>query len=273
MKAYRISSDGDITPLPLPTLRRGTYTDPVPYRLQAAGELPLPVQKLDSAQDLRTITLSGSTRPALFKKDPTLNIVCTGSITVKGRPNQISAEAGDLLLVEGGAEPDWSALPQTRLIQFTINASWPGTEAIPQDDGSIMPRESQGPAFMRVFEAEDGRSYFAPFPDLFGASTDTWTQGRPAVGFRLLRFPDGAFIDWHPEVVNNLAVFLSGEMEIEARGPEPIARFRAGDVLLAEDRKGEGHIDRVRGDLHLLLLVLDDAVLWPAPQSRRVGSR
>jgi len=25
-------------------------------------------------------------------------------------------------------------------------------------------------------------------------------------------------IDWHPEVVNNLAIFLSGELELEASG-------------------------------------------------------
>jgi len=264
MKAYRIGQNRKAVPLPLSSLHRGVDTDAEPYRLQAAGQLPMPVQNLDTAEDLRTITLSGEREPALFKDTaPTLSIVCGGALTLHCVNGDRMIGPGDLVLVEPGAAPRWTASAATTVIQVTVDRQWPASDAVLQDEGSLTPRDTDSPVFMRVFEAEDHCSYFASFPELFDAPADVWTQGRSTRGLRLLRFPDGAFIDWHPEVVNNLAVFLSGEMEIEARGPVPLARFRAGDILLAEDRKGEGHIDRMRGDIHLALVVLDDEMLWP----------
>ena len=264
MKAYRIGQDQKAAPLALPSLHRGVHTDAEPYRLQAAGQLPMPVQNLDTAEDLRTITLSGKHEPPLFKADAaTLSIVCGGVLTLHCADGDLAIGPGDLVLVEQGAAPQWLAAAATSLIQVTVDPQWPAGDAVLQDEGSVMPRDTETPVVKRVFEAADHRSYLAPFPELFDAPVDVWTRGRSTRGFRLLRFPDGAFIDWHPEVVNNLAVFLSGEMEIEARGPVPTARFRAGDILLAEDRTGEGHIDRMRGDIHLALVVLDDEVLWP----------
>lgn len=263
MKAYRIS-EHVAGPLPLPSLHRGTYTDAEPYRLQAAGKMPMPQQNLDRARGLRAITLSGGRGPALFKADgATISFVIGGRLTLHLEGGDVMLAPGDLALVEQGAGPRWSAMPGTCLVQVTVDPGWPGGDAAMQDEGSAMPRDGEAPLVMRVFEAADHRSYLAPFPELFSAPEDVWTEGRPTSGLRFLRFPDGSFIDWHPEVVNNLAIFLSGEMEIEARGENPVARFRAGDVLLAEDRKGEGHIDRMHGDIHLALIVMEDENLWP----------
>lgn len=105
--------------------------------------------------------------------------------------------------------------------------------------------------------------------NFFPGQLDSWSAVTSILGFRFLRFPGQAFIDWHPEVVNNLAIFLSGDMEIEIGGgasdgaPVPIDHFLAGDVLLAADRTGEGHIDRMHGNIHLALIVIEDQHLWP----------
>jgi hypothetical protein len=74
---------------------------------------------------------------------------------------------------------------------------------------------------------------------------------------------EDGFIDWHPEVVNNLAIFLSGELELESGGGGgAIEVFHAGDVCLAQDRTGEGHIDRTRGVTHVALIVVETENLW-----------
>ena len=165
MKAYRIS-EHVAGPLPLPSLHRGTYTDAEPYRLQAAGKLPMPQQNLDRARNLRAITLSGAQGPALFEADgPAISFVIGGRLTLHLAGGDVTLVPGDLALVEQGAGLRWSAVPGTCLVQITVDPGWPGGDASMQDEGSAMPREGEAPLVMRVFEAADHRSYLAPFPE------------------------------------------------------------------------------------------------------------
>ncbi|MEZ5748996.1 MAG: hypothetical protein R3D83_03645 [Caenibius sp.] len=265
MKAYRLKNDGGacrIEALPLPSLHRGQHTDAEPYRLQAAGKLPMPEQNLDQASGLRAIRLSGSGDVELFNgAAPGLFFVIAGELALRTSREDV-LEPGDVLLAECGARPGWSTIPGTILVRLDVEAQWPGTDAVLQDEGTPTPRDQAAPKIMRIYEGADHRSYLAGFPEFLPVPDDVWSDPRPVLGFRFLRFPDGAFIDWHPEVVNNFAIFLSGEMEIEARGSNPIEYFRTGDILLAEDRKGEGHIDRMHGDIHLALIVMDNQALW-----------
>ena len=223
----------------------------------------MPVQNLDWADGLRTIRLSGRGAIELFGDSvATLSFVIAGELALEADGSH-TLLPGDIVLADVGVRPGWSAAAGTILVRFDIEAGWPGADAVVQDEGTLMPREGASPRIMRIYEGADHRSYLASFPELVPTSDDRWSEPRPVLGFRFLRFPDGAFIDWHPEVVNNFAIFLSGEMEIEARGRNPIERFRAGDILLAEDRKGEGHIDRMHGAIHLALIVMDTEALWP----------
>ena len=81
-------------------------------------------------------------------------------------------------------------------------------------------------------------------------------------GFRFLSWENGE-LDWHPGVINQLGIFLSGETEVEVGGGGGDTQFfRAGDVCLCEDRTGEGHVDRVRGLAHVILLVVANEHLW-----------
>lgn len=277
MKAWQVTgSDGQsarIEPLPFPSLHRdGGWIDPLPYRLQASGELPMPQQNLSRSSGLRSIRLTDGAHPDLFAgPGDTLNFVISGQLELGAQDGSQILLPGDLLLVRGAAAQ--AATPTAsgscRIVQLGVGPDWPGPDATAQDSGTIVPRTASQPNLRRMDKQADGRTWFSGFANLFPAAADTWSAITPITGFRFLRFPDQAFIDWHPEVVNNLAIFLSGDMEIEVGGgandggPVPIDHFLAGDVLLAADRTGEGHIDRMHGVIHLALIVLDDAHLWP----------
>ena len=53
--------------------------------------------------------------------------------------------------------------------------------------------------------------------------------------------------DFHPVPKRQYVITLAGEVEIET-GDGTIRRFGPGDVMLAEDTTGRGHITRVIGD-------------------------
>lgn len=277
MRAWQVTREADgtvlIAPLPLPSLHRdGGWIDPAPYRRQASGELPMPQQNLAHSRGLRTIRLADGPQPDLFTgSGDTLNFVIAGQLAVQAKGGSRRLDPGDLLLVRGAAAQELAvnASGGLHLVQLGVESDWPGAEAVLQDEGTVTPRRVEVPNLRRMDKQEDDRTWFSSFANFFPAGLGEWSATTQVRGFRLLRFPDQAFIDWHPEVVNNLAIFLSGDMEIEVGGgandcgPLPIDHFLAGDVLLAADRTGEGHIDRMHGVIHLALIVLDDEHLWP----------
>jgi hypothetical protein len=267
MRALRIVNTPDglvLTNLPLPSLHReGGWIDPAPYRLQASCALPIPVQNLSQSAGLRTIHLADGAHLGLFDNDtPTLTFIISGELNLSVGDNAV-LRPGDVLLTSSTAIAA-QAVGSCRLMQLAVTPDWPGPDATEQDSGTIVQRTRSTPHLRRMDRGADGRSCSAPFDNLFPTELDRWSQTTPVTGFRFLCFPDGAFIDWHPEVVNNLAIFLSGDMEIEIGGTgSRIDHFLAGDVLLAADRTGEGHIDRMHGVIHLALIVLEDEHLWP----------
>lgn len=276
MKAWQFAARNgqaaQLIRLPFPSLHRdGGWIDPMPYRLQASGELPMPKQNLSLSSGLRTIRLSDGDHPDLFAGDcHTLNFVIAGTLSFSGSDGAATIlEPGDILLASGAADAVAQAAGVCRLVQLGVGAEWPGSDAELQDSGAVMPRPGTEPNLRRMDKQADDRTWFSGLANLFPDRADTWSTVTPVLGFRFLRFSDQALIDWHPEVVNNLAIFLSGDMEIEIGGgandggPIPIDHFRAGDILLAADRTGEGHIDRMHGIIHLALIVIEDQYLWP----------
>jgi quercetin dioxygenase-like cupin family protein len=65
------------------------------------------------------------------------------------------------------------------------------------------------------------------------------------VTFRLS--PPGYVLSWHCAPRRQYTITLAGEAEVEV-GDGTIKRIGPGDVLLAEDLTGQGHITRVVGD-------------------------
>jgi quercetin dioxygenase-like cupin family protein len=105
----------------------------------------------------------------------------------------------------------------------------------------------------RVYSGSDGRSHLAeialemkPFVDVEGMRGEG-TPMQHATGIAFRAAPPGYVLDWHCAPRRQYSITLSGAAEIEV-GDGTIARLGPGDVLLAEDLTGQGHITRVIGD-------------------------
>jgi hypothetical protein len=55
---------------------------------------------------------------------------------------------------------------------------------------------------------------------------------------------------------------LGGHIELEVSGDREIRHYRAGDVVLAADRTGVGHIDRFHGTTTLAVVVMAQDDIW-----------
>jgi hypothetical protein len=108
------------------------------------------------------------------------------------------------------------------------------------------------PKIWRVYSGADGRSHIAeeplamkPFVDSEGAHGEaTPMQSVSGIAFRVS--PPGYVLDWHCAPRRQYSISLSGTAEIEV-GDGTVARVGPGDVVLAEDLTGQGHITRVVG--------------------------
>jgi quercetin dioxygenase-like cupin family protein len=92
---------------------------------------------------------------------------------------------------------------------------------------------------VRVFVDADGRTQFAPL-DLESAPTQL-------TGGIFATRPAGSIQDWHNAESPMYIITLSGQMEVEIEGGRKMP-FGPGDVRLAEDTSGPGHVSRVMGD-------------------------
>ena len=105
----------------------------------------------------------------------------------------------------------------------------------------------------RVYSGQDGQSHIAeepmamkPFTDTEGAHGEgTPVQSAKSIAFRVSQ--PGYVLSWHCAPRRQYSIALSGAAEIEV-GDGTIARVGPGDVVLAEDLTGQGHITRVVGD-------------------------
>lgn len=249
--------------LPLRMPQASGVIDPEPFRVAAAGGAPLR-DAMAPCRGMRTLALrKGDATPLFDLAGPLLTFVITGVVEVDtGDRGTITLGRGDMFLVDAGAEIEGlvRGMGGCRLLQVAVDAEWPGDRARP-------PRQAQAtggnvePNFKRMFKAADNRSRFRDFPELFGPP-GAWSALNPVEGLRFIGMAEDTFIDWHPEVTNNLVIVLSGALELEVGGgPGEVQVFRPGDVCLAEDRTGEGHIDRVQARVEVAVLVIADAHL------------
>lgn len=109
------------------------------------------------------------------------------------------------------------------------------------------------PKIFRVYSGSDGKSHIAeepmdlkPFKDVEGSSGEgTPMQTANGISFRV--FPPGYVLKWHCAPRRQYSITLSGCAEIEV-GDGTVARVGPGDIVLAEDLTGEGHVTRVVGN-------------------------
>jgi len=123
----------------------------------------------------------------------------------------------------------------------------PSPAARPRQGEQAMPR------IWRVYSGADGRSHIAevplamkPFVDSEGAHGEAApTESVTGLTFRVS--PPGYVLSWHCAPRRQYSISLSGAAEIEV-GDGTKVRVGPGDVVLAEDLTGQGHITRVVGD-------------------------
>jgi quercetin dioxygenase-like cupin family protein len=108
------------------------------------------------------------------------------------------------------------------------------------------------PKIWRVYSGADGQSHLTevpldmqPFVDSEGAYGHG-TAMQPAGGIAFRVAPAGYVLDWHCAPRRQYSISLSGTAEIEV-GDGTVIRIGPGDVVLAEDLTGQGHITRVVG--------------------------
>lgn len=265
MKAYKITQGAGIDQLPfVANLRKGDLPAES-LRLQAAGEMPRATPPdLRPARFIRSIIVEDGLF-ASFASGPgaLLTFVVSGSLTLTTNDSKnVTLMPGDIVLLDESSARgiNAEAAGACRLIQLGVASDWPDSpDAKMQDEGTLTPRGEI--TLKRVVEGDDGLSYFHEFPELFSAPTGEWSVPRPIIGFRFMSWENG-FFDWHPEVVNHLGIVLAGELIIEASGDRLSHSFRAGDIMLAEDRTGKGHSNRCNGKIYVALIQLETEDLW-----------
>ena len=97
----------------------------------------------------------------------------------------------------------------------------------------------------KIYEGKDQLSYFTEM--------DSQSHDLQPLGFYSPKFPaDGIFFrdfaanliyDWHNAPQIQYVIYLEGAVEIELSGGEKRV-FYAGDIIMATDTTGKGHITR-----------------------------
>jgi hypothetical protein len=267
VKAVRITADVNGTyhsaPLALPTAHRKGVVSAEGYR---SGSIPRANFNPNPADSLRAIVLSDGKFTGLASRAGTLlTFVISGDLTLSVDSSQpCHLGPGDILLTDGqSSSVPIDARNQCRLVQMGVPADWPGAGAEVQQPGTLIPRPpGRVPKLKRIYKGKGDRAYFTEFSELFPEALNEWGTPHAITGFRLLCWENGS-MDWHPCVTNQLAIALAGEMEMEVGGGAGASEvFHAGDICLAEDRTGEGHIGRFRGVVHVVIMVVETEHLW-----------
>ncbi len=97
----------------------------------------------------------------------------------------------------------------------------------------------------RIYTGEDGESHFEDvnIPLFDRGAIGKFSTVEHASGV-IFRETDGSYnYTWHPAPQRQYVITIEGEVEIEV-GDGTIRQFGAGEVLLAEDTTGRGHISR-----------------------------
>ena len=99
--------------------------------------------------------------------------------------------------------------------------------------------------YTRLYTGADGESHFEdveiPLEERVGFSLLSSSEKTTGIIFR--ETGGDYYIDWHNAPRRQYIITLEGEVEIEA-GDGTVRRFGPGDIMLAEDTTGRGHISR-----------------------------
>ena len=115
---------------------------------------------------------------------------------------------------------------------------------------------------LRIWASDDGESHLEEL-DLTFKESDfipsdppmLLTASASASGYFVARVPPGLELDWHTPPVRELAIYLSGEGEIEA-SDGAVRSLGPGTILLVDYTAGNGHKTRVIGTEEVLVVIV-----------------
>jgi quercetin dioxygenase-like cupin family protein len=81
------------------------------------------------------------------------------------------------------------------------------------------------------------------------------TSPAEASSYYFLTFPPGISMDWHPAPKRLFHFFLAGECRV-AVSDGTVRSFQTGDIVLAEDTSGTGHMTSNPGTVETLMAVV-----------------
>jgi hypothetical protein len=100
---------------------------------------------------------------------------------------------------------------------------------------------------VRLYTGADNESHFEDVDVELNVSGRVQASAlQPTHGIVFRSAPANYLSDFHPVPKRQYVITLAGEVEIET-GDGTIRRFGPGNVMLAEDTTGRGHITRVIG--------------------------
>jgi len=100
---------------------------------------------------------------------------------------------------------------------------------------------------VRLFTGPDNESHFEEIDVEFNVNGSMGvSELQAAHGIIFRRAPATHLSTYHPAPQRQYVITLAGQVEIET-GDGTIRRFGPGDVMLADDTTGHGHITRVVG--------------------------
>jgi hypothetical protein len=112
---------------------------------------------------------------------------------------------------------------------------------------------------VRIFTGDDNASHFEDLdvplePSRYGSLS----APVPAESVIFRETPAGGLLDYHPAPRRQFVLTLAGVVEVEC-GDGTKRRFSAGDVMLADDTSGQGHITReIHGPRRSLFITVPD---------------
>ena len=114
---------------------------------------------------------------------------------------------------------------------------------------------------VHLYTGQDGSSHFADLdiPLDSVANGEQWSSG-PSDGVIFRQTAAGSEQAYHPAPRRQFVITLAGKAEIET-GDGTKRTFAAGDIMLADDTTGQGHITRVtEGPRRFLFVPLSDSI-------------
>jgi uncharacterized cupin superfamily protein len=101
---------------------------------------------------------------------------------------------------------------------------------------------------VRIYTGADNESHFEDIDvEMHPHGFDQVSALQPAHGIQFRSATPSHRSSYHPVPRRQYVITLSGQVEIET-GDGTVRRFGPGDVMLAEDTSGRGHLTRVVGD-------------------------